>query len=262
MIIPSAMETLQPNDLVTLFGDTNKLSKTIATLHPGRNENRETNVVIFGGTEYGFALAQMLEAGNFRVRIIEKDEKICQTLSHTLQKTLVIHGDATSVRQLKEEQVGKADFFVAATRDDEDNMMTCLQAKHLGTRFCLTLVHRADYAEAVSRSSSGLGILGAVSPRVATSKDLTRFVTGDRIQTLLKLEGGGEVVEMTVPAGSKIASKRVCEIDWPAESGLVALFHGQRVIVPAADDVIAPEDMLVAIVAAGAKKSLGKVVYG
>lgn len=261
-IIPSATEVILPGDLLTLFGDTNKLTSVVSMLHPARRDTREVNVVIFGGSEYGFALAQMLEAGNFRVRIIEEDEKLCQNLSHTLQKTVVINGDATSLRQLKEEQVGSADFFVAATRDDEDNMMTCLQAKHLGTRFCLTLVHRADYAEAISRSSSGLGILGAVSPRVATSRDLVRYVTSDRLKTLLALDGGGEVVEVAVPAASKVIDKRICEVEWPAGSGLVARFHGQRVTVPAAEDVIAAGDMLIAIVSAEAKKPFGKLVLG
>ena len=46
---------------------------------------------------------------------------------------------------LNEERVGEADFFVAATHDDEDNVMACLQARDLGAKACLTLIHRADY---------------------------------------------------------------------------------------------------------------------
>ena len=29
---------------------------------------------------------------------------------------------------LEEEEVGSADFFIACSKDDEDNIMTCLQA--------------------------------------------------------------------------------------------------------------------------------------
>ncbi|MCZ6671974.1 MAG: NAD-binding protein [Verrucomicrobia bacterium] len=39
----------------------------------------------------------------------------------------VIHGDATSLRVLEEERVGSADYFVAATNEDEDKVMTCIQ---------------------------------------------------------------------------------------------------------------------------------------
>ena len=85
--------------------------------------------MIFGGGEYAFAVAQMLEAYGVQVRIMEKREQECRRLSALLQDSVIIHGDATSLQQLKEEQVNEADFFIAVSPDDEDNVMACLQAK-------------------------------------------------------------------------------------------------------------------------------------
>ncbi len=254
-IVPSASEVIQTGDLLTLFGEPRKLESTLDAFSKNKIERKPQNIVIFGGGDYGFALAQMLESGAFRSRIIERDPKLCRELSNTLQNCTVINGDATSLSELKEEQVGDADVFVAASSNDEDNVMTCLQAKHLGARHCVTLIHRADYAEAISRNGSGMGIHGAVSPRMSVSRDLLRFVTADPYHTLVQLGESAELLECHVSPGSQAAEHKVSELSWPESTGLVALLHGNNAQVPAADDRIQAGDTLIAIVAKSTKRS-------
>lgn len=245
-IVPDGADVLCAEDVVTLFGSPRTL-QTVAPTFRGP-VNVEVSVVIFGGGEYGLALAQMLDGGRFRTRIIEKDAKRCAYLASVLQRAAVIHGDATSLRQLKEEQVGEADFFVGATRDDEDNVMTCLQAKDLGVKHCVTLIHRADYADAITRAGSKLGIVGAVSPRVATSRDLMRFVTDEEFSTLVRLSGGIDVIEFAVSEPGALAGKSIRSVEWPKGSGLVSLTHGSRAGVPIGEDILHAGDTLVAMV--------------
>ena len=259
-LIPSAQDQIEAGDLVTLFGEPSTLSEVLPRLQPQKSQNGEASVVIFGGTEYGFALAQMLEGGDLRVRIIETDEKLCRELSNTLQETVVINGDATSLQQLREEQAGDADFFIAVTADDEDNVMACLQARNLGTKYCLALVHRADYADVVDRNSEKLGIMAAVSPRVATSRDLVRFVTSDKYHVMMKLDETAELIESLIVKTGPLVGKRVSEVNWPNGSGLVAILRGQQAIVPAGDDVIESGDTLYAIVSAEAKRRFVKLL--
>ena len=259
-IIPAAEEVLQPDDLVTLFGEPRKLSEVVSTLDTSAGAAEEVGVVVFGGGEYGFALAQMLEGSRARARIIEKDPSLCKELSSTLQRTVIINGDATSLQQLKEEQVGGADFFIATSRDDEDNVMTCLQAKSLGAKHCLPLVHRADYADVIVRNSQQLGIAGAVSPRVATIRDLMRFVTEDRFHSMMKLHGDAEVLEATVSESSKAAGRKVGEVKWPVGCVLVALVRGTMAVVPAGADSIEKGDTLYAIVSDSSRKTFVKLV--
>jgi trk system potassium uptake protein TrkA len=258
--VPAAREELQAGDVVTLFGEPRKLGEVISLLQPGARDEHERNVVVFGGGEYGLMLAQMLEGKRFRVRIMEKDRRRCEFLANTLQNTVVIHGDATSQKQLREEQVGEADFFIAATEDDEDNVMTCLQAKHLGTKYTLALIHRVDYADVVSRSSEQLGIMGAVSPREAANRDLLRFMTSEKYHVVMALADGAEVLESVVREGGSLAEKRVAEVQWPEGAGLVALLQGSEAMVPTADDVLRPGDTVYAIVSPQSKKALVKLL--
>jgi trk system potassium uptake protein len=259
-IIPTAQDVIQAGDMVTLFGDPLSLAQSLELLHPEGAGEEEVNVVIFGGGEYGFALAQMLEGKRYRVRIFERDARVCRELSDLLQRTVIINADATSLLQLREERVGDADFFVATTADDEDNVMTCLQARSLGTRYCLTLIHRADYADIVSRSSEQLGILGAVSPRVATNRDLLRFVTSEKFHVIIRLPGELELVEASIARSGQLAGRTVREIDWPAGSGLVALLQGQQALVPVGEDRIAAGDTIYAIVSPEARKAFVRLL--
>ena len=245
---------LQADDQITLFGAPRVLSELLPQFQSDIIPESEISVVIFSGGEYGFSLAQMLEGHRFRVRIVERDGLICRQLSETLQRTVVIQGDATSIQQLKEERVGDADFFIAASDDDEDNVMACLQAKSLGTHYCLTLIHRSDYADVISRNSQQLQIHAAVSPREATNRELLRYITPERANTVLKLGDDAEVLETVVPATSQLAGQKVAEIPWPQGCVLVARLHGSQASVPGPEDQLGAGDTLYAVVARAAKK--------
>ena len=256
LIIPRADDSLQAGDVLTIFGHPRRLAEGVKRLHTGNGDDEQLNVMIFGGGDYGFALAQALEGGSFRTRILEKDRRLCETLGQQLQNCTVINVDATSLHELREERAGEVDFFVAATSDDEDNVMACLQARDLGAAACLTLIHRADYASAIQRSGAQLGIRDAVSPRVAVSRELARFVTMDEATVLRTLQGGVEVLSVPVAEGSAAAGRTVAEVQWPEASGVIALQHGNQASVPAAEDRIEAGDTLVAIVAPEARAGL------
>ncbi|MCB1076548.1 MAG: Trk system potassium transporter TrkA [Verrucomicrobiae bacterium] len=261
-IIPGAEDVLESGDVVTLFGDPNRLHEVAWKLQEnGGGREPETNVVIFGGGEYGFSLAQSMESWNCRVRIFESDPDRCEYLTESLANAVILNADATSLAELKEENVGQADFFIAVTEVDEDNVMTCIQAQSLGTRNCLTLIHRADYADAMTRFGERLGIRAAISPREATRRDLMRFVTSDRFHLVRRLHAG-ELLEAAVMEGSVAAGKKVKEVKWPDNCVLMALLHGIRAVAPAADDEIAAGDHLYALVAPKAKKPFLKLVGG
>ncbi|MEM0896738.1 MAG: Trk system potassium transporter TrkA [Verrucomicrobiota bacterium] len=257
--IPTADEVLEAGDRVTLFGEPRKLNETVEMLQAGKGKEKPISIVILGGGDYGFSLAQLLESWNCRLRIFEVDDARCELLTNELSRTTVINADATSLTELKEESVGDADFFIATTHSDEDNVMTCLQASNLGTKHCLTLIHRVDYADAISQAGSQLGVLAAVSPREATRRELMRFITSEKCHTMKRL-AAGQIIETTVPKGSKVAGNKISEIGWPPGSVLVAVMHGIHAKVPAAEDTLAEGDTVYAMVSSKAKKKFLKAI--
>ncbi len=258
--VPGAGSVLEEGDVVTIFGEPRKLRTLAERLQKGGKRGETMRVVIFGGGEYGFALAQMLESWDCRVRIFEKDEKLCQELTERLDDTTVINADATVVAELEEEQVGKADFFVATSESDEDNVMTCLQANNIGTKNCLTIIHRADYAHAIGSSGRHFGVVAAVSPREAIRRDIERYLTTEKFCVVKKFTAG-QVIETHVAEDAKVAGLKVGDIEWPAGSVLVGLLRGLKAIVPGRDDVVKPGDRIYAMVSPKVLKKLLKLLH-
>ncbi len=258
--VPNAETELQAGDIVTVFGAPRKLRTLVEKLQKEVLTKEGPRVVIFGGGEYGFALAQMLESWNCRVRIFERDPEIARDLSERLSNTTVINADATSVAELEEEEVGGVDFFVATSGSDEDNVMTCLQAHNLGAENCLTLIHRADYAKAISASGRHFGVVAAVSPREASRKEISRYVTSERFHVVRRL-GNGMVIQTHVSSGSRVEGKTVSEMKWPKGCVLVGLLKGLQAIVPGPDDVLEAGDQLFAVVANKAEKKFLKLIH-
>jgi trk system potassium uptake protein TrkA len=257
--VPDAETVLEAEDVVTIFGEPRKL-RDFANRLQGRLAKRDRmRVVIFGGNEYGFSLAQMLESVDCDVRIFEKDPDLCAKLADRLVNTTVIRADATVVSELEEEQVGGADFFIGTSADDEDNVMSCLQAHTLGAKNCLTLIHRADYAAAISASGHHLGIRAAVSPREATRREIRRFITTDKYHVMKSFEGA-DLIEIRVGKGSIAAGHMVHEVKWPPGTVLVGQLRGIHADVPGSDDVLMAGDHIYAVVANDSLKAFVKLL--
>lgn len=257
--VPDAETVLEAGDVVMIFGEPRKLRSFSSRLQGRHAKAHRLKVVIFGGNEYGFSLAQMLESVDCDVRIFEKDPVLCAKLADRLVNATVICADATVVADLEEEQVGGADFFVGTSADDEDNVMSCLQAHTLGVKSCLTLIHRADYAAAISASGHHLGIKAAVSPREATRREVQRFITTDRYHVLETFEGA-LLIEIRVGKGSIASGHMVHEVNWPQGVVLVGQLRGVHADVPGPDDVLLAGDHLYAVVSQTALKPFIKLL--
>ncbi len=257
--VPNATTQLEDGDLTTIFGEPRKL-RDFAKILQGRSKSADKlRVVIFGGNEYGFSLAQMLESVDCTVRVFERDAQLCLSLADRLTNATIIHGDATVSAELEEEQVGEADFFISTSVDDEDNVMSCLQAHTLGVKNCLTLIHRADYAQAISNSGHHFGIRAAVSPREATRREIQRFITSDAFHVLKQFDGV-DLVELRVGNASIAAGHMVKEINWPTGVVLVGKLRGLHADVPGPDEVLLGGDHLYAMVAKEARKAFIKLL--
>ncbi|MEM7383917.1 MAG: Trk system potassium transporter TrkA, partial [Verrucomicrobiota bacterium] len=162
--VPGGKYELHQGDIVTLVGDATALEKTSGLFQEDHRKRKQMpKVVIFGGDDYGSSLAQVLQ-NHCQIRIFEKDESVCAKLVDRFDHTTVLHVDASSVSELREEQIEQSDYFVACTHDDEDNVMACLQAQSLGVENCLTLIHRSEYAAAIEKFGDRFGFRKVTSP--------------------------------------------------------------------------------------------------
>lgn len=246
--VAHAATVLKAGDLVTVFGIPQVLLEQRTLFNPETDVDA-VRVVLYGAGETSIALIRLLSHPRFKVRVLEKDPELCKELAEAFPRVTVIHGDATSLRLMEEEQVEAADYFVACTKDDEANVMTCLQASKLGTKHSLLLINRPDYIDVLERLKGTLGLDLVVSPRLATANEVMRYTSRAPYVELARLPNrGGHIIEVRIKPGSAADGKMLKEVSWPKNCVAVALLHRSDAIVPGANDVINGRDRLVVII--------------
>ena len=83
-------------------------------------------VVIMGGGKVGEYLASVLLSSGNDVAMIEKDRATADKLSIVLQGSyMVIQGDGCDSKYQEDAGIRRADVFVAATGQDDNNLVSC-----------------------------------------------------------------------------------------------------------------------------------------
>jgi trk system potassium uptake protein TrkA len=260
--VASAETVFQEGDVVTVFGQSDVLFELRSKFDPSTSI-KKLSVVLFGGSETAIALIRLLNNRRFNIRLIDIDAERCKQLAERFPAVNVINGDGTSLRLLEEEQIGEADYFVACTKHDEHNIMTCLQASKLGAKHVQLVINKADYEGMLEAMRDILNIETVVSPRRASAAHMERLVLADKVSELAALaEGKIRILELRVDEKSPCVNQTIRALHLPKGGLLAALLHKYEVKVPAADDVILSGDRLVVIVQETQEKALLKTLLG
>ncbi len=152
-------------------------------------------VVVTGGGAIGRHVAADLVERGHDVTLIEQDRAIVEDLRAEVPEVSVMLGDACEPWVLEDADLAHSDVVVAATGDDEDNLVTALLAKQ---EFAVPRVlARVNHPKNEWLFTEQWGVDTAVSPpHMLTSMVEEAVTTGDLVQ-LLRLEGGRiSIVEM------------------------------------------------------------------
>jgi trk system potassium uptake protein TrkA len=240
IVIPGGDDVLETGDDVIVLGQTGALSG-IEKLF-GRQVKEAERILIVGGGEIGFLTAQRLEPYGFQVRLIERDPERAEWLAEHLSRTVVLQGDGTDLNLLKEARLETVDFFIAASGDDENNLMSGLLAKDQGAQKAIVVVARPDYTSLYER----LGIDHTISPRLLIADHILRFIRrGNVVSAAAMFGNAAEVLEFVAREESQIVDKPLATIKLPRGALVGAVVRGADVIVPRGDDAIQVGDTVI-----------------
>ena len=245
--VPTANTILSEGDKVTIIGTPEILLKN-RYLFSNESLSTPIRVVLNGATETSVSLIRRLSNYRFKLRVIEPDLRKCRDLAEQFPNVTVINGSAASLRLLEEEQIGSADYFISCTKDDEENVMTCLQAKKLGVKNVELVINKPDYEQVIQNISGFLNFTAAASPRRVTVSEIKKYVTDKNFTIVGSLKGGAIVfLELKVSPDSKAAGKKVCDLKLPPACIIAAIVDDSESKVPGAQDVIKTGDRLIII---------------
>jgi trk system potassium uptake protein TrkA len=218
-------------------------------------------VVINGGGKVASYLARQLLERNHFVALIEKREEIARKLASELPgDPLIIHGDGCDSVYQEDAGVSRADVFVAATGDDDDNLVACQLAKvAFGVPRAVARVNNP-------KNESIFHALGieAISSTTIISRLIEEEATVGDIRTLMALRKGNMViVEIELPVDRCfVCGKQVAALNLPVDCLIIALVRGDDVIAVHGDTEMQPGDTVIAFTNIEHERALKKALTG
>src|SRR5438105_3138456 len=170
----------------------------------------------------GRHLAWDLAERGHEVTIIEQNTGPATRARKELPESVtILLGDACEPYVLEEAKLSQADVIVAATGDDEDNLVISLLAKQ---EFAVPRVlARVNHPNNEWMFTEQWGVDAAVSPPHLLTALVEEAVTVGDVVRLLKLERGQvTLVELTLLADSAMVGKPMYELPLPVDSSIVA----------------------------------------
>ena len=217
-----SVQTVIADDIMKLFGR--------------RTTHGIKNVLIVGGGNIGFPLAQELERKRYNVKLIEKDADRCQMLSARLHRTIVLQGYATDQKFLEQENIGSMDMVVSVTWDEEMNILSSLLAKRLGAKRTIVRINKFPYIPLVQ----AIGIDHIVSPRLSAINSLFPYVHRGNVVSTVTIRGNqAEILEAVALASSEIVGKQLKHLKFPKDALVLCIMRGHEMIIPAGDSTVA-----------------------
>jgi trk system potassium uptake protein len=217
-------------------------------------------VIITGAGKVGRHLATDLCERGHEVTVIEQDKAAATRAAMELpEKINVLLGDACEPYVLEEAKLGEGDVLVAATGDDEDNLVTSLLAKQ---EFAVPRVlARVNHSSNEWMFTEQWGVDAAVSPPHILTALVEEAVTVGDIVRLLKLERGKvALVELTLREGSRVAGRPLYELRLPLDSAIVAIVRDEHVVIPQPETVFVEGDEIMAIARPEVEEELRRIL--
>ncbi|MCU1460192.1 MAG: transport system, NAD-binding component [Acidimicrobiales bacterium] len=203
-------------------------------------------VVIAGAGNVGTYIAGDLHDAGHEVLVIEQDQDVVGRLRPNLDVNWFV-ADACEVSSLHEAGVADADVMVAATGDDEDNLVVSLLAKQ---EFGVPrVVARVNHPKNQWLFNEAWGVDVSVStPHLLTALVEEAVSVGSLVQ-LLQFEGGeARLVEVTLAEDSPAAGKMIAELGVPRDATIVAIVRKGHIVVPRGETQFQAGDEVLALV--------------
>lgn len=221
---------------------------------------KRIRIAVAGAGKVGRYVARDLVAKGHEIVLIEQDKDKVEALRNSIDVNWIM-GDACELHTLDEAVLSSCDVVIAATGDDEDNLVISLLAKQ---EFAVPrVVARVNYPDNAWLFTETWGIDVSVStPHLITSLVEEAVSVGDLVRLMQLEQGKVLLVEMTLAEGSPADGRTCRELALPSDCTLVAVVRDRHVIAPGGDTPLHAGDEVLALATPEAEEGLKKALAG
>jgi K+ transport systems, NAD-binding component len=212
------------------------------------------NILILGAGEVGFNIARRLAMEGSNVVVVDTDARLLQRVSDSMD-VKTVHGSASLPSVLERAGAADADLLIAATTNDEVNMLACQVAHSLfKVPTKMARLREAEYVNCKALfGRDDLPIDLVISPEREAAKAIIKRFQASSAADVQEFAGGRvSLVGLRIPPKSELAGMSLMdsgEVTKGLPLYIVAHEHNQKWQTPKGDTVLLAGDMIYAAMA-------------
>lgn len=246
-IAPNGHFILKEGDRLFVTATTNELALLLKNL--GIVTHRVKRVIICGGGKSAPYLAQMLDKGNIKVQIVERDAAKCLELAELLPNADIVNADASDLSLWESERLSSDDAVVAMTGLDELNMMISLYVKSCGVNQTITKLSRTESSSLLDSLALG----SVICPKDLCSNTIVGYVRGMKNQTGTSIavhriaDGKSEATEFHVTKDTLYCGVPLKQLRLKKNTLIASILHLSQCVIPNGDSCFYPGDTVIVV---------------
>ncbi len=215
--------------------------------------------LIIGAGKVGYHLAKMLSESGCRVAVIDRNQAACAKVAEELN-LLAVLGDGTDIGVLGEADGEDADYVVAATGRDEDNIAVCRIAK---TRYgCGRVITRVIDPRNVALHRLA-GADATIDATTAAARMISDALPAEGMRLLSIFESGDYVLaELELGESSPASGLLVSALKLPQDCVLIAVIRSGAVKLTRGATELIAGDRVFALARRGSMEELREALIG
>jgi trk system potassium uptake protein TrkA len=203
--------------------------------------------LVAGAGRLGTQVAQVLAAARNDVILVDiDDDRVAELHGRLPSSVRLVSGDACEPALLEHAGVPTADLVIAATGDDEDNLVISLLAKRqFAVPRVAARVNDADNAWLFDQRWGVDVAVPAATPLISLIEEATGAT--DTVALLRLSKAGVDVIETVIGPRSRALGRRLADIVLPEGTVIATVVHEGRPTHPTDDLVLREGDELLLV---------------
>ena len=205
------------------------------------------NIIVAGDGKVGSLLTRQLSTEGHNVTVIDCNSQVLQS-SVERYDVISVHGNCASMAVLQEAGVKDAELLIAATGEDEINLLCCTTAHALNPKLhTIARIRNPEYTEQIYRMRNIFGLSMVINPENRAASEIERLL---KYPGFLRRDtfanGKTEIVELRVDHDSKLRNVKLMDLRSIVKCKVLvcAVLRGGNAIAPKGDFVLREGDRL------------------
>lgn len=203
-------------------------------------------IIIAGAGEVGTHLAKLLAQEKQDIVLMDPNEDRLKFTNSSMEILSVV-GDPTSLQDLEDVGVKKADLFISVTPEETTNITSCILASNLGVHRTFARINNYEYLKPNNKEFFGrLGINAMIYPEMLAAKEIVAAVKRPWTRQYWELFDGALIlIGVKIRSNSPIVGIRLCDLlNDQKLYHIVAIKRDGETIIPRGTDEIISGDIL------------------